>query len=73
MPVGKRRWPQSRGAHPAVSNSNYDIQMLLSATDRLRDRDAITIPGTAFLGNLRLNRLDKTQISALLRGYGTTP
>ena len=73
MPVGKQRWPQSRGVHPAVFNSTYDIRMLLSATGRLRDRDAITVPGTASLRNLSLNRLAKAQISALLREYDTTP
>ena len=55
---------------PEVFNSTYDIRMLLSATGRLRDGKEIDIPGPAFLRTLLMNKLDKTQIGALLREYG---
>jgi oleate hydratase len=55
---------------PEVFNSTYDIRMLLSATGRLRDGEEIDIPGPAFLRNLLMNKLDKTQIGALLREFG---
>lgn len=55
---------------PEVFNSTYDIRMLLSATGRLRDGKEIHIPGPAFLQNLLMNKLDKTQIGALLREFG---
>jgi oleate hydratase len=44
--------------------------LLLSATGRLRDGKEIDIPGPAFLRTLLLNKLDKTQIGALLREFG---
>lgn len=55
---------------PEVFNSTYDIRMLLSAIGRLRDGKEIVIPGPAFLRNLLMNKLDETQIGALLREYG---
>jgi len=55
---------------PEVFNSTYDIRMLLSATGRLRDGKEIDIPGPAFLRNLLMNKLDKTQIGSLLREFG---
>ena len=55
---------------PEVFNSTYDIRMLLSATGRLRDGKEIDIPGPAFLRNLLMNKLDKTQIGGLLREFG---
>ena len=55
---------------PEVFNSTYDIRMLLSAIGRLRDGKEIDIPGPAFLRNLLMNKLDETQIGALLREYG---
>ena len=55
---------------PEVFNSTYDIRMLLSATSRLRDGKEIDIPGPAFLRNLLMKRLDKTQIGVLLREFG---
>jgi oleate hydratase len=44
--------------------------MLLSATGRLRDGKEIDIPGPAFLRNLLMNKLDKTQIGVLLHEFG---
>jgi oleate hydratase len=44
--------------------------LLLSATGRLRDGKEIDIPGPAFLRNLLMKKLDKTQIGALLREFG---
>lgn len=55
---------------PEVFNSTYDIRMLLSATGRLRDGKEFDIPGPAFVRNLLMKRLDKTQIGALLREFG---
>ncbi|NCC04750.1 MAG: oleate hydratase [Proteobacteria bacterium] len=55
---------------PEVFNSTYDIRTLLSATGRLRDGKEIDIPGPAFLRTLLMNKLDKTQIGALLREFG---
>ncbi len=55
---------------PEVFNSTYDIRMLLGATGRLRDGKEIDVPGPAFLRNLLMNKLDKTQIGALLREFG---
>jgi oleate hydratase len=54
---------------PEVFNSTYDIRMLLAATGRLRDGEKIDIPGPAFLRNLLMKKLDKTQIGALLREF----
>ena len=55
---------------PEVFNSTYDIRALLGAAGRLRDGKEIDLPGPAFLRNLLMNKLDKTQIGALLREYG---
>jgi oleate hydratase len=55
---------------PEVFNSTYDIRMLLSAIGRLRDGKEIDIPGPAFLRDLLMNKLDKTQIGVLLREFG---
>ena len=55
---------------PEVFNSTYDIRKLLGATGRLRDGKEINIPGPAFVRNLLMNKLDKTQIGALLREFG---
>ena len=54
---------------PEVFNSTYDVRTLLAATGRLRDGKVLDIPGPAFLRNLLMNRLDKTQIGALLREF----
>ena len=55
---------------PEVFNSTYDVRMLLSAIGRLRVGKEIDIPGPAFLRNMLMNKLDKTQIGALLREFG---
>jgi len=52
---------------PEVFNSTYDIRTLLAATGRLRDGKEVDLPGPAFLQNLLMNKLDKTQIGRLLR------
>ena len=54
---------------PEVFNSTYDVRSLLAATGRLRDGKALDIPGPAFLRNLLMNKLDKTQIGGLLREF----
>ncbi len=55
---------------PGVFNSTYDIRMLLSATGRLRDGEELNIPSPAFLRDLLMKKLDKTQIGALLHELG---
>jgi len=55
---------------PEVFNSTYDIRTLLAATSRLRDGKEINVPGPAFLRNLLMKKLDKTQIGLLLREFG---
>ncbi len=55
---------------PEVFNSTYDVRALLSATGRLRDGKEIDLPGPAFLQTMLMNKLDKTQIGALLREFG---
>ncbi len=55
---------------PEVFNSTYDIRSILAATGRLRDGKEIDIPGPAFVRNLLMNKLDKTQIGVLLREFG---
>jgi oleate hydratase len=54
---------------PEVFNSTYDIRTLLAATGRLRDGKEIDIPGPAFLRNLLMKKLDKTQIGELLHEF----
>ena len=53
---------------PEVFNSTYDVRMLLAASGRLRDGKELDLPGPAFVQNLLMKELDKTQIGALLRG-----
>ncbi|MVZ96083.1 oleate hydratase [Sphingorhabdus sp. IMCC26285] len=54
---------------PEVFNSTYDIRTLLSAVGRLRDGKEIDIPGPAFLRNLLIKKLDRTEIGALLHEF----
>jgi len=54
---------------PEVFNSTYDIRMLLAASSCLRDGKELDIPGPAFVRNLLMKELDKTQIGALLREF----
>ena len=54
---------------PEVFNSTYDVRMLLAASGRLRDGKELDIPGPAFVRNLLMKELDKTQIGALLREF----
>ena len=58
---------------PEVFNSTYDIRTLLAATGRLRDGEPLDIPGPAFLRNLLMKKLDRSQIGALLHEYGLVP
>lgn len=55
---------------PEVFNSTYDIRTLLGAAGRLRDGKEINVPGPAFVRTLLMNKLDKSQIGALLREFG---
>lgn len=54
---------------PEVFNSTYDIRMLLAASERLRDGKEIDISGPAFVRNLLMKELDRTQIGKLLREF----
>jgi len=54
---------------PEVFNSTYDIRMLLAASGRLRDGKELDVPGPAFVRNLLMKELDKTQIGTLLREF----
>jgi oleate hydratase len=53
-----------------VFNPTHDIRTLLGATGRLRDGAELDIPGPAFLRNVLMHKIDKTQIGALLREFG---
>lgn len=54
---------------PEVFNSTYDIRTLLAAAGRLRDGKELDIPGPAFLRDMLMKKLDKTQIGALLHEF----
>jgi oleate hydratase len=54
---------------PEVFNSTYDVRLLLAASARLRDGEELSIPGPAFVRNLLMKELDKTQIGVLLREF----
>ncbi len=45
-------------------------RVLLAATGRLSDSKEIDIPWPAFLRNLLMDKLDKTQIGVMLREFG---
>ena len=54
---------------PEVFNSTYDIRTLLAATGRLRDGQALDIPGPGFLRKMLMHKLDQSQIGTLLREF----
>jgi len=58
---------------PEVFGSTYDIRMLLKATTRLRDGEAVSIPGPKFLSDRLLGKLDANQIGLLLTDFGLVP
>lgn len=58
---------------PEVFNSTYDIRHLLKATTRLRDGEAVHVPGPNFLKGRVLDRLDNTQMGQLLTDFGLVP
>lgn len=58
---------------PEVFNSTYDIRYLLKATARLRDGEAVHIPGPNFLQGRLLDKLDNTQMGELLTDFGLIP
>jgi oleate hydratase len=60
-------------AVPEVFNSTYDIRWLLKATTRLRDGEAVHIPGPNFIEGRVLDRLDTTQMGLLLTDFGLLP
>jgi len=55
---------------PEVFNSTYDVRTLLAAVHALRDGRGLEIPGPTFLRKLFLQKLDRTEIGALLSEYG---
>ena len=57
---------------PEVFNSTYDIRKLLAAAARMRDGAELSLPGPAFIQRLLLNKLDQTEIGALLAEFGLT-
>lgn len=58
---------------PEVFNSTYDLRFLLKATTRLRDGEAVELPGPKFIGNRIISKLDHTQIGQLLTDFGVLP
>ncbi|MGO2658164.1 oleate hydratase [Mycetocola reblochoni] len=58
---------------PEVFNSTYDLRFLLAATSRLRDGEAVALPGPGFVGNRLIRHLDHTQIGQLLTDFGLVP
>jgi len=55
---------------PEVFNSTYDLRYLLKATTRLRDGEAVAIPGPNFLTGRLVDKLDLTEIGELLTDFG---
>ena len=55
---------------PEVFNSTYDIRFLLKATTRLRDGEAVHIPGPNFIAGKLADKLDMTQVGLLLTDFG---
>ncbi|NKY33455.1 oleate hydratase [Nocardia speluncae] len=55
---------------PEVFGSTYDVRALLAATTRLRDGEAVDIPGPAFLRDYFVRRLESTEIGELLEEFG---
>ncbi|KJL36994.1 Oleate hydratase [Microbacterium ginsengisoli] len=55
---------------PEVFNSTYDVRKLLSATSRLRDGEEVHLPGGPIARKLLHNKVDDTEIGALLSEYG---
>ena len=55
---------------PEVFNSTYDIRKLLAATTRLRDGQAMELPGPEFLRRRLLAKLDTSEVGELLTEYG---
>lgn len=54
---------------PEVFNSTYDIRTLLAAIGPLRDGKGLDVPGPAFIRDLLMRKLDKTEIGALLHEF----
>ena len=55
---------------PEVFNSTYDLRKLLAAMHTLRDGKPLDLPGPAFLGHKIQEKLNQTQIGALLTEFG---
>lgn len=58
---------------PEVFSSTYDIRWLLKATTRLRDGEAVGIPGPNFIAGRVADKLDNTEIGQLLTDFGLIP
>ncbi|MGW5385915.1 oleate hydratase [Nocardia sp. NPDC003963] len=55
---------------PEVFGSTYDVRALLAATTRLRDGEAVDIPGPEFLRDYFLRKMESTEIGELLEEFG---
>ncbi|MFC9561360.1 oleate hydratase [Agromyces sp. NPDC056965] len=58
---------------PEVFGSTYDVRFLLKATSRLRDGEAVDLPGPKFLRERLMKRLDGTQVGELLTDFKLIP
>lgn len=58
---------------PEVFGSTYDVRFLLKATSRLRDGEAVDLPGPKFLRERLMRRLDGTQVGELLTDFKLIP
>ncbi|MFF2372097.1 oleate hydratase [Agromyces sp. NPDC058110] len=58
---------------PEVFGSTYDVRALLKATSRLRDGEAVDLPGPKFLRDRLLKKLDGTQVGELLTDFKLIP
>ncbi len=57
---------------PEVFNSTYDVRKLLAAMARMRDGSGLDLPGPAFVQRLLLDKLNQTEVGALLAEFGLT-
>jgi oleate hydratase len=58
---------------PEVFGSTYDVRALLAATERLRDGQAVNVPGPALLREKLIRKLESTEIGELLSEFDLLP
>ena len=61
----------ARGADP--EHLHYDVRYLLKGTARLRDGETVNIPGPNFVKGKVIDKLDTSQLGALLTDFGVIP